>query len=174
MNLSDSVKLKLNGTFARWLYLLDENNCIYCLKYRVQTALFLNSETGKWNYISIFPDFIKRYCPPSLNLLEYISCYTGKDEFFYKHIDDPKGILDCEDLLTSPIVHIEKDCKLYNYSALLNSKYTAVYNRPLTVTENKLTITKRYPLLYALILTARQFFGKQEGVLSLVNSVMLI
>ena len=64
LGLSDSVKLKLNGTFGRDLYLLDKNNCLYQKFYRVQTASWFNRKSGKWKYVSIFPDFIKRYCTP--------------------------------------------------------------------------------------------------------------
>lgn len=174
MGLSDSVRLKLNGTFDRWLYLLDSNNCVYQVKYKVQTAIWFNVDTGKWQYVSIFPDFIKRYCRPCLNMLEYISCQLRKGEFFYRHIDDPEGILDCEDRITRPIKRIEKESIKHNYPALLNSRYTHVYNRPLLVSHKETKPERQFPVLHNLVLTARQFFGRQQGVLSLVNTVILL
>ncbi|MDD2502254.1 MAG: hypothetical protein PHG58_00130 [Clostridia bacterium] len=93
LGLPDSVRLKLNGTFARWLILIDEDNCIYRKRFQVQTALWLNDNTNEWQYVSIFPNFIKRYCCPSLCTLEYISCHIGKGENFYRYIDDPGDIL---------------------------------------------------------------------------------
>lgn len=173
LGLPDGVRLKLNGTFERWLYLLDDKDCIYRLRYRVQTALWFNDEAGEWQYVSIFPHFIKRYCQPCLDMLEYISCQAGKGEYFYRHIDDPEGLLDCEDRITRPIHRIEKSSSRYNYPALLNSKYADVYNKPLSV-QVKRDRQKQFQVLYDLIITARQFFGRQQGVLSLVNTVILL
>lgn len=172
MGLSDSVRLKLNGTFKRELLLLDEDDCIFNVVYRIQTALWYNSETDKWQYVSIFPSFIKRYYQPSLNMLEYISCGVKKDDSIFKCIDDPEAILDSEDRISRLIRHLEKGSSKANYPALLNSKYTEVYNKPLSVLESSSKVTKRFPILYLLVLTARQFFGKQNGVLSLVNTVI--
>lgn len=107
-------------------------------------------------------------------MLEYISCQVGKGEYFYRHIDDPEGIIDCEDRITRPIKRIEKESCKHNYSALLNSKYTDVYNRTLYVTGKVTMPAKQFPVLYDLVLVARQFFGRQQGVLSLVNTVFLL
>jgi len=71
LGLSESVRLKLNGTFGRWLYLLDENDRLYVVRYRIQTALWYNPVTGKKMNVSIFPNFIKHYCQPCLHLLEH-------------------------------------------------------------------------------------------------------
>ena len=172
MGLSDNARLKLNGTFQRELFLLDEDNCIFNVVYRMQTALWHNSKTDEWQYVSIFPNFIKRYYQPSLNLLEYISCEVKKDDSIFKCIDDPEAILDSEDRISRLIRHLEKESNKANYPALLNSIYTEVYNKPLSVLESSSKVTKRYPILYLLVLTARQFFGKQNGVLSLVNTVI--
>ena len=90
LRLPDSVKLKLNGTFGRWLHLLDADNRLYRKFYRIQTAVWFDEEEGKWRYVSIFPNFIKKYCPPCLNMLEYIGCRIRKGEDIFKHIDDPE------------------------------------------------------------------------------------
>ncbi|MDQ2088266.1 hypothetical protein RBH29_17720 [Herbivorax sp. ANBcel31] len=169
----DSVKLKLNGTFKRQLYLLDKNNCLYSVEYRVQTALWFNDKTSKWQYVSIFPSFIKKYIQPCINLLEYISCKTRKGENIFEHIDDPKEILDCEDRIVNIIKGIENNCNEFNYTALLNSKYTQVYNTPLII-ETKSLSQKLFGTLYMLVITARAFSGKQEGVLALINSLIAI
>lgn len=174
LGLPDSVRLKLNGNFKRWLYLIDEKNCIYKARYKIQTAAWFNILTGKWQYVSIFPSFIKQYCQPCLHMLEYISCQVGKGEYFYRHIDDPEGIIDCEDRITRPIRRIEKESVKKNYPALLNSKYTEVYNRPLSSPQNSLPSPRQFPALYNLVLTARQFFGKHQGVLSFVNTILLL
>lgn len=172
LGLPDSVRLKLNGTFGRRLYLLGEDNCLYRNFYRVQTAVWFSESLGKWQYVSIFPNFIKRYCPPCLDILEYISCRIRKGEDIFEHIDDPEGILDCEDRITKPIRRIEKECNKDNYPALLNARYTDVYNRPLSVSAKR--VAGRFSILHNLVTTARQFFGKQQGVISLVNMIILL
>lgn len=174
LNLSESIRLKLNGTFERWLYLLDGNNCIYRILYKVQTAVWFNDETGKWQYVSIFPNFIKKYCQQCLDMFEYISCNVRKGENVFEHIDDPEGLFDCEDRITKPLRRIEKECMKFNYPALLNSRYTDIYNRPLPVTENVYASTRRFSVLFALLCTARHFFGKQQGVISLVNKIIFL
>ena len=172
MGLPDSIRLKLNGTFGRWLYLLGEDHCLYRKFYRVQTAVWFDEMAGKWQYVSIFPNFIKRYCTPCLGMLEYISCNVRKGEDIFEHIDDPEEILDCEDRITKPIRRIEKECVKANYPALLNSRYTDVYNRPLNISAWKASFAARFPVLNNLVKTARLFFGKQQGVLSLVNTII--
>jgi hypothetical protein len=172
LGLPDSVRLKLNGTFGRWLYLLGGDNCLYQSFYRVQTAVWFSESLGKWQYVSIFPNFIKKYCSPCLDILEYISCRIRKGEDVFKHIDDPEGILDCEDCITKPIRRIEKECNKDNYPALLNARYTDVYNRPLSISAKK--VDGRFSILHNLVTTARQFFGMQHGVISLVNMIILL
>lgn len=175
LRLPDSVRLKYNGGFERWLYLLDENDCMFQVRFRVQTAAWFNNESGKWRYVSIFPSFIKKYCQPSLNLLEYISCHVGEGENIFRHIDDPEEILDCEDRIVRLIRRIEKDCVESSYPALLNSRYVSVYNRPLMVSHKEITaVARRFSTLFDLILTARKFFGKQYGLLKLVNTVIVL
>jgi len=174
LGLPDSVRLKLNGTFTRWLILIDEDNCIYRKRFQMQTALWLDDDANKYQYVSIFPNFIKRYCRPSLCTLEYVSCHIGKGENFYRHIDDPEAILNCEDSITMPIMTIEKSIRQHNHPALLNARYTEVYNKPLAPSASSNESAKQYQLLYDLILVARQFFGMQEGVLPLVNAIILL
>lgn len=168
LGLSDSVRLKLNGTFKRELQFLDKENCIRQVTYQVQTALWFNN--GKWQYVSIFPDFIKRYCRPGLHIIEYISCKFRKGEDFFKHIDDPEAILDCEDSVVMPTKRIEKECMKLKYSALLNSRYAEIYNRSLPAIP--LMETMMFPALHNLVLTARFFFGENLGVFSYVNNII--
>ena len=107
-------------------------------------------------------------------MFEYISCQVRKGENVFKHIDDPEGIFDCEDRITKPIRRIEKECLKFNYQALLNSKYTEIYNTSLPGAVNSSKATKRFSVFFDLVCTARHFFGKQYGVLSLVNSIILL
>jgi hypothetical protein len=167
------VKIKLNGTFTRNLYYLDEKNNVCEISFKIQTAAWMNTSTGKWQYVSIFPCFIKKYCPLSLHLLENISCHTGKGENIFRHIDDPEEFFDCEDPITRPLKRFEKDFKVSDPSALLNSRHVEVYNIPICL--DVYTIErKRFQRVYELVLTARVFFGIKEGVLALANSILLL
>lgn len=165
------VKIKLNGKFSRDLYFLDEKNNVCKINFKIQTAAWMNIETGKWQYVSIFPCFIKKYCPMSLHMLENISCHTGKGETIFRHIDDLEGLFDCEDPIAKPLTRFEKEFKISNPSALLNSKYTEVYTLPINLDVYNVT-PKRFQNVYELILTARVFFGIKVGVLSLVNTII--
>ncbi len=107
-------------------------------------------------------------------MLEYISCQVGEGENIFRHIDDPEEILDCEDRIVRPIRRIEKECRNSSYLALLNSRYVSVYNRPLLVSDKEVAATRRFSTLFNLVLTARSFFGKQYGLLNLVNAVILL
>lgn len=172
LNLPDSVRLKFNGTFPRWLFLIDENNNLYKFRYRIKTALWLDAETNKWHYVSIFPNFIKRWCQPSLNLLEYASCEVRKGEDILTHIDDPEEILLCEDRIVTAVKGLERNCLQIKYDALLNSKYVESFNRTVQTEGFYLSNNKRFTILYSLITTARHYFGVITGVLALVNNII--
>lgn len=171
LNLPDSVRVKLNGGFTRWLYLHDENNCLYKVRFKVKTALW-RDQAGKWRYVSIFPDFIKRWYQPCLNLLEHISCQVGKGEDVFEHIDDPEELLLCEDRITGAAYRLQKHCVRIKCEALLNSRYTDVFNRSVPFRGYEAAKTRRFGRLYSLVITARHFFGEATGVLALVNSIM--
>lgn len=171
LGLPESVKLKLNGTFERDLFYLDEENNVCKVIFKIQTAVWMNSETGKWDYVSIFPCFIKKYCPMSLHLLENISCHIRKGENVFRYIDDPEGLFDCEDPLLRPLIIFEKKFKVSNPSALLNSRYVEVYNQPINLDTYNIE-RRRFQKVYELILTARFFFGVKVGALSLVNAIL--
>jgi hypothetical protein len=172
LKLPDSVRVKLNGGFERWLYLIDEKDCLFKFRYRIQTALWFTDESGKGKYVSIFPNFIRRWCQPCLNLLEHISCKVGKGEDVFKHIDDPEELVPCEDRIAGAAGRLEKHCLKIRCEALLNSRYTEVFNRPISAMGYELVNTKRFPFLYSLVVTAKHFFGVDNGVLACVNTII--
>jgi len=172
LNLSDSVRLKLNGTFKRCLFLIDESDCLHKVIYKIQTALWFDETAGKWTYVSIFPKFIKRWYQSCLHLLEYISCKVRKGEDILVHIDDPKEILLCEDRIAVAIKRLEKHCIKINCEALLNSKYTQIFNRPLPEKGFGMVDNMRFHVLHSLIHSAGNFFGLTNRVLSLVNGII--
>lgn len=125
----------------------------------------------KWQYVSIFPCFIKKYCSFSLHLLENISCHTGKGENIFDHIDDPEELFDIEDPIARQLVKFEKQFKISDPSALLNSRYTGVYNLPIHLDAYNVE-PRQFQKIYELILVARIFFGAGAGVLAATNAIL--
>jgi hypothetical protein len=107
----------------------------------------------------------------SLHLLENISCCTGKGENVFWHIDDPEGLFNCEDPLVRALVRFEKEFKVSDPSALLNSRYVQIYNQPIDLDTYNVK-PRRFQKVYELVLTARFFFGIGAGVLSLTNGIL--
>jgi len=171
LELPEDVRIKLNGTFTRDLYYLDSESNIRKIMFKIQTAAWMNAERGKWQYVSIFPCFIKKHCPSSLHLLENASSRTGKGENVLDHIDDPEELFNIEDPIVKPLARFEKEFKISNPSALLNSKYIEIHNQPIQLDANSIT-PRRFPKVYELILTAKVFFGIKTGVLCLVNTIV--
>lgn len=171
LGLSDDVKIKLNGTFVRDLCYLDDKRKVCKISFKIQTAAWMNVEKGKWQYVSIFPCFIKRYCPLSLHLLENVSSRVRKGDNIFDHIDDPEELFDSEDPIVRPLIRFEKEFKISDPSALLNSRYAEIYNQSIRL--DAYTIApKRFKKVYELILTAQFFFGMSTGVLSLANAIL--
>ena len=57
-----------------------------------------------------------------------------------------------------------------NVEALLNSRYTQIFNKPIPAKNFREEKIKRFPRMYSLIITARYFFGTDNGVLAQVNA----
>jgi len=171
LGLLEDVRIKLNGTFTRALYYLDEKNNVCEVIFKIQTAAWMNTERGKWQYVSIFPCFIKKYCPLSLHLLENISCRAGKGENIFDHVDDQESLFDSEDPIVRPLSRFEKEFKISAPSAMLNSIYVEVYNQPIGLNTYNVA-HKRFKKVCELILTARIFFGIENGVLSMTNVIL--
>jgi len=131
----------------------------------------MNEERRKWQYVSIFPCFIKKYCLQSLHLLEIASCRTRKGENIFDQIDDLEELFDSEDPITRPLERFEKRFRISNPSVLLNSKYIETHNRPIKIDTNSIA-PMRFQKVYELIITARVFFGIKTGVLSFVNTIL--
>lgn len=170
MGVSDVVRLKKNGTFKRTVELLDDSGSLYEKEFRIQTALWTDPATGKNHYVSIFPNFIKRYIRPGLNVLEYISCQTGKGEDIFRHIDDRNSLYSCEDRIATNLQRLDKICRDKQFDSILNARYTLAYNRPISIPREDV-LGLRFPHVVTLILVARQYFGLESGVLAAVNAL---
>jgi hypothetical protein len=163
------VKLKRNGTFGRNLELLDPSGNLYIIRFRIQTALWEDS-TGEEHYVSIFPNFIRKFTRPCLSVLEYISCNTGKGEDIFSHIDDRDNIHSCEDRMAHILETLNKKCAEKNYTVVINARYTATFNRPITIPTKEVS-RNRFPHVFTLILMAREYFSMHWGSLAAAWSV---
>ena len=166
-------RLIFNGGWYRNFYYLADNILhkteIYIRKLNCIT------ENGKNHYISVWPQFVIKYNPLSVDLIEYMATNVRKDEdiFLDKNIEDPNLILDCEDFLHYYCLHVEKACELNNFSASLNANYTQNYNQVLNVfVKQELLNNMRYPKIYILHKTGQAYQGSSGMVLSYLNLVL--
>jgi hypothetical protein len=163
------VRLKLNGTFGRNLELLDLSGNLYIIRFRIQTASWEDS-TGEQHYVSIFPNFIRKFTRPCLSVLEYISCNTRKGEDIFSHIDDTDNIHSCEDRMAHILEALDKKCDEKDYTGVLNVRYTTAFNRPITISTEEVS-RNRFPYVFTLILMARKYFGMHFGGLAAAWSI---
>lgn len=170
LELSNDVWLKLNGTFKRMVDFQDDAASLHRSQFAVQTALWRDPETNKYRYVSIFPNFIRRYTRPTLGVLEYISCNIRKGEDIFQHIDDRDNLLICEDPLARILEKLNSMVYKSEVASLLNARYTSVYNTPLSLRQEEVN-GMRFPHLVAVILMGRIYFNKKLGALSAVYSV---
>lgn len=150
--------------------MLDDSGSLYEKEFHVQTALWTDPATGKNHYVSIFPNFIKRYIRPCLNVLEYISCLTGKGEDIFRHIDDKDSLYSCEDRIVRALQRLDQTCRDKQFESILNARYTLAFNRPISL-PREAVLEQRFPHVVTLILAARQYFGLESGVLAAANSI---
>jgi hypothetical protein len=165
----DVARLKRNGTFGRNLELLDLSGNLYIVRFRMQTALWEDS-TGEQHYVSIFPNFIRKFTRPCLSVLEYISCNTKKGEDIFSHIDDRDNIHSCEDRMAHILEALDKKCSEKDYTDVLNTRYTAAFNRPIKIFAKEMS-HNRFPHVFTLILIVREYFGMRCGSLSAAWSI---
>jgi hypothetical protein len=149
--------------------LLDTSGNLYIVRFRIQTALWEDS-TGERHYVSIFPNFIRKFTRPCLSVLEYISCNTGKGEDIFSHIDDRDNIHSCEDRMAHILEVLDKKCVEKDYAGVLNTRYTIAFNRPITISSGKVS-RNRFPHVLTLILMAREYFGLHFGGLAAAWSI---
>lgn len=148
--------------------MLDLSGNLYIVRFRIQTALWEDS-TGGQHYISIFPNFIRKFTRPCLSVLEYISCNTGKGEDIFSHIDDRDNIHSCEDRMAHILEALDKKCNEIDY-IVLNARYTTAFNKPITISTEEVG-HNRFPHVFTLILMVREYFGMHFGGLAAAWSI---
>lgn len=178
LRLPEDSKIKLNGTYKRKLCLLDKACNLYELTFKVQTALYFEPQTGKAHYVSIMPNFIKKHCRFSLSIFEYLAERMKEGETVFKHLYDPLCLIECEDDIVRPISCMDEEASMHKFSALLNSKYTLIYNKTLINSQalvdlnNDKKESMKFKALYELIIIAYMYFGTKSATLSLVNKLI--
>jgi len=149
-----SDKLKKNGTFERGLFFLLEGSTVY-KRVKIQTMLW-SKPTGERVYISIFPSNIIKYNKVDTGLIEFISNNVKEGEYIFQHVDDSGDTIDCEDILTRSCYRVERACMSRSLSALLNSRFTEILNKPIEVGSffEYLKIKLKFRQIYLLLKTA--------------------
>lgn len=126
LNIPDSDKLKMNGTFERGIYYEVGMDLRYS-RIKIQTLLW-KTASGENKYISVFPSFIIKYNKVSTSLIELISSNVGKDENIFNYINDSGNLLECEDILVRSCQRVEFAIMSKRLAALLSAKYTETFN----------------------------------------------
>jgi len=174
-NIPETDHLKKNGTFKRGIYYLHNNNLQYTrIKIqKLQWTTIIDGEEEKI-YLSVFPSFVIKYNKVSADAIEYISNTCRKGEDIFTVINDPKCVLSSEDLLHKACQKVNEACIQRNYASILNTKYTEVYEVPISFPEliDK-TSDYRYAANLELYKTGKIFTGEiaKHGVLAVLNSI---
>jgi hypothetical protein len=166
LNIPDGDYLKKNGSWQRTLYYTIDKVLQYS-KVKIQ-KLQWTTETGDSHYISVWPDFIIKYNPVTIDLIELISLNIRKDEDIFTYIKDPECFLDCEDLLHFSTQKVNQACIDKNYSAILNSNYTIIYGTGIKLSDFNWKIF-RYSDIFILINLGVAFSGSEDKILSYLN-----
>lgn len=163
LNIPASDKLKKNGTFERGLY-YKVDNCLKYLRVKIQTMLWTTS-LGKNFYISIFPSCLIKYNKVSTDMIEFISSNVRKDEYILDYIDDADCLIDCEDILSRSCERVNKACNDNKYAALLNSRYTEIFNAPISIKFPDISILNTVLFKDIIILLMTSYACFENGIL---------
>ncbi len=174
-NISETDHLKKNGTYERGIYYLHNNNLQYA-RIKIQKLQWTTGidEEEKKIYLSVFPSFIIKYNKVSVDTIEHISKNTRKGEDIFTVINDSECILSSEDLLHRTCQKVNDTCTQKNYASILNTKYTKVYDIPISFLKLFDEVYNyRYPASYELYRTGDIFIGEvaENGVLSNLNRI---
>jgi hypothetical protein len=170
-NIPITDHLKKNGTFDRDIYYLINCNLKYT-RIKIQKLQWTTNIDGKEKkiYISVFPSFVIKYNKVSADTIEYISKTTRKGEDIFTVINDLDCILSSEDLLHKACQKVNEACSNHNYASILNTRYTEVYEVPISFPELINEINDyRYSASYELYRTGKIFTGKVNDVLATLN-----
>ena len=170
LGIPDSDRLIFNGGWYRNFYYLIDGNVLCHSKIYLRKLNWIN-ENGS-HYISVWPDFVIKYNPLSVELIEYICQKVRKDEdlFLKNHIQDPELLLECEDLINDYCKLVELACRDKSFSTALSANYTLTHNSVLDVNYDKdFYVEARYPEIYLLVKTGQAYQGTTDSSLSIVN-----
>jgi hypothetical protein len=170
LSIPDTDKLIFNGGWYRNFYYLAHGNILRHTKIYIRKLCWVTDKES--HYISVWPDFVIKYNPLSIDLIEYLvkKVRNGEDIFLEKHIHDPELLIQCEDLIHKYCQLLELTCRDKPFSATLNAFQTEKYNSVLNVDVDREFLNKfRYPNIYILIKTGQAYQGSSGMVLSFLN-----
>ena len=167
----ENDRLKKNGTFNRGLY-FHTDIIVFKTRIKIQKlerTTIINGEEVKI-YMSVFPDFIRKYTKASLHIIEFITINVGKGEDIFTVLDDPENYLHSEDPLHNSCHRIDQACFEEKFAALLNAYYTEIHDTPISLSATECKISSmRYSNTYELFLIGQGFTGKQNSILATLN-----
>lgn len=132
---------------------------------KIQTFLW-TSAAGVKKYISAFPSFIIKYNKVSADLIEFISTNVGKDENVFNYIDDPKCLVENEDILINACEKVDSACESKGFTALLNARYTKIFSTPMLITPVSKVYSKQLRFYRTATLIAVSTICFQTGILN--------
>ncbi len=170
LGIPDTDRLIFNGGWYRnFFYLIDGNLLCHSRIYIRKLNWITEKES---HYISVWPDFVIKYNPLSVELIEYLcqKVRKGEDLFLKNHIQDPELLLECEDFINCYCQLVELVCRDKGFSSALSSNYTITHNSILDVNYDKdFFINARYPEIYLLVKTGQAYQGNTNRTLSALN-----
>ena len=179
VKLSDTDKLKKNGTFRRGLYYCVEiiidhtpTQIIHHTIIKIQKLQLTTTVNGfeEKIYISVFPFFVNKYNKFSLDVIEHIGKSCRKGEYILNVINDKHCILDSEDPLQRACEKIDKACQFKEYASCLNANHTKIHEVSINTSNLIVEIDLyRYPNTFELLKIASNFFNTKTSALSKVN-----
>jgi hypothetical protein len=164
--LDESVKIKKNGTFKRWLYIYV-GGTLERKRVKIQKFQYIDYD-GKIYYASVFPSCIFKYNPLHEELIDLVISNVGKGEDILKHVNDNTNIIDSEDIIANSCKSIEKKISSKKLLETMTAKYTTVLNM---IPEFK-SSGARYRVLLGLKHILQSLYPEAFSPLSLLNRLL--
>jgi hypothetical protein len=171
LGLDKSVRIKKNGSWTRGLYYLTSDNV---LKYRRVKILKYEwtDEFNKKHYISVFPEFIIRWCRLSCEILDLVS-NVGKGENLFSYINDFEGLIDSGDEINDPASCLEKRIIKNNFILSITLKIATAFD--VTPSLNKdIVDTMYFPNLFTIFDITEKFLYTKSCVFTTINHSLYI
>jgi hypothetical protein len=171
IGLDKSVKIKKNGSWTRNLYYFSSNNTIRYTRVKILKYQWID-EFNEKHYISVFPDFIIRWCSLSCEILDLVS-NLGKGENLFNYINDFYGLIDSGDEIIDPASCLEKRIIKNNFIISITLKIATTFDVIPSVNKD-IVDTKYFPNLFTIFDIAEKFLYTKCCVFTTINHNLYI